>query len=266
MASFSEILILLLLPILQGGGDLDLLTLVDPQAALEALEQKVDEAGVLRLIAGEGAAQAAAAAGGGAGADLKELEKSIQNLASGVESVREKARARLLDAGAVIKARLEEVVAKDPRRAEEARKLLAELAKRKVSTVQEEVVVRILAIHWASEKKLAKASPGLESAARAENRFVASAARAALDSISGKAVAATAAPARTALPPAVEALPKATRILLEILPRAGPGGGPSVLRIDRLMRDTMSRLGMVGMPPELVEQAGRSTRRSSPAS
>lgn len=248
--SFSEILFLILLPILQGGGDLDLLSSVDPEAALVVLGQKPDDASVIRWISGA-PFEAAAPGGGGAGVDQKEVEKAIQNLASGVESVRAKARERLAAAGGIVKARLEEVVARDPKRAEEAKKVLLELEKASTSAGQKGGVGRLLAMRWAAEKKLASAVPELEAASRSTDPFVSRMAAEALAEISGKPATPTA-PRKAVIPPGVDALPKSTRVLLEISPRGPPGSQPKKLRIDRSLREIMAKLAF-GMPPEMVE-------------
>lgn len=249
--SFMELVVLMFLPLLQGGGKVDLLSQLDPEAALVALGEKTDDQSVLSLVGGNTTAQA----GGGAGYDKKEAEKDIQNLASGTESIRDKARAKLVGLGQAIRPRLEEVVTKDSRRADEAKKVLAQLDVSKTSAGRKQGVARMLAIRLAQARKLAKATPAIQEAAKSEDLFLARAAKSALaelDKPSNPPAPSAETAASSPLSAAVESLPVSTNVLLGFGTRSLDARAPS-LRLDKLFRDTMASVGG-GMPPDFIDR------------
>jgi hypothetical protein len=211
--SFPEILIIAtLLPFLsRGAGVPDLLSLLEPQAALETLGEKTDEESIRKLIEGLESTGTPAEAT----YDKKEAEGAIQNLASATESVRDKAREKLAGIGPALRARLEEVVAKDARRADEAKKVLAALDSAKSASGQRRNAARQLAIQLAADKSLAKLLPAVREAEKAKDPFVARAATVAVARL--EKTEAKPGPATTGvINAAIEALPKATSFLIAV--------------------------------------------------
>ena len=256
--SFFEIFFLVVFSGFFSGGASDILSFVDPQVALECLGEKTDEATLLALLEGK-------PTGGGAEGDYdkKAAETAIQNLASATESIRDNARETLVQLGPAIRARLEDVVSKDARRAEEAKKVLAALDVSRKSSLHRQQVVQILAIRLAADKKLSKLAPAIREAGKSDRLFVRRAAEEALSLLEPGTKVAAAAPA--SLGKAVEALPAATRFLfaagggrgtakesfrmdkflkefLGQMASMSPGGGPSQEELDRTIRQGTEQL------------------------
>ncbi len=207
VSSMSEMLIWLFI---FSGQPTDLVSSLDPQMALECLGEKTDAESLLKILRGAAAAPAAA--------DEKEAKTAIQNLASRSQAVRESAREKLAAMGEAIRARLEELVAKDPKRAEEAKLVLAKLDAAKASAASRRDVARILAMRLAAERKLADLAPEIEKLAASEDRLLQAASKAAVAAIKGEpAPQAEERPWASSLK-SIEALPPATRFLLRVSP------------------------------------------------
>ncbi|HVR75367.1 MAG TPA: hypothetical protein VMT52_13610 [Planctomycetota bacterium] len=238
--SFVEVLILFLTPLFSRGGPPDILGMLEPRMALEVLgetvtlKETVDEARLKLLIEGKAAAPGADVSPG----QKKEMENAIQNLASGTDAIRERARDKLVLMGPAIRARIEEVVQGDPRRAEEAKKVLAGLDASRAAFDEKRETARTLAIHLAAGEKISSLVPVIREAAKAKHPFVARAARDALARLEKPEEApgtAAAVPRKNGF----EALPGATRLLLAVSPgRAAPGGG-QMTRLKGMMDKVM---------------------------
>ncbi|HZN60019.1 MAG TPA: hypothetical protein VFD71_18250 [Planctomycetota bacterium] len=246
--SFAELFVLFFLPLLnRSAAAPDILSLVDPAVALEIVGEKQDEARLEQLIRGASAAKPADAPA----YDVKEAESAIQNLASSSEGIRDKARAKLVSLGKGVQPRIEEVIAKDSRRAEEAKKVLDELLAARAGESHRETVLRTLALRLAAQKKLKRLSAVAHEAAKSDHVFVAAAAKetaAILDETPGAAAAnpaPTGAPAPAPLSSALEALPRGTRLLLAAR-NGGPGarGSGEALRIDRITSSIYAASGL----------------------
>ena len=137
-----ELLIILFL----SGSSTDVVSLLEPRISLECLGQPTDEAGLRKLLeGGDGASKGP----GGAPYDKEAARTAIQNLASSSEGIRKAARERLAGMGPAIRERLEEVIERDPRRADEARKVLEQLGETRRSSANRERVTRVLAVRLA---------------------------------------------------------------------------------------------------------------------
>ncbi|MBN1418563.1 MAG: HEAT repeat domain-containing protein, partial [Planctomycetes bacterium] len=104
--------------------------------------------------------------------DAKRAERQIQNLASAVSAVREKAEAALAGLGAAILPRLREVAEKDPRRADAAKALIAKIEAAAATQASAGSIVRLLAIRLLGEKKDKEALPILAACASDPDPFV----------------------------------------------------------------------------------------------
>src|SRR5690606_28847481 len=98
----------------------DLLALVEPEAGLEILCITPESADFAAIISGGEGTEEGAAAG-----ELDTAVRSaIQNLASRAERVRERAREDLIKEGPKLLPHLRKLVEEDPRRADEAKKVI----------------------------------------------------------------------------------------------------------------------------------------------
>jgi hypothetical protein len=257
-ASFLEFIFLFFF----AGSSADVLSFLEPQMALEVLGEKTDEASLLALIeGGSGGAVAVGASGGAAGeSGAKEASTAIQNLASSSEDIRAKARQALLAMGESVRAKLEDVVAKDPRRAEEAKKVLAELDASRVAGARKKEVARILAMHLAADRKLEKLAPAIRKLLDLKSPFVTSAARKSLGRLEGKEEPEVDRPWTRDLA-ALAALPAELRILLVL--RAGTPKGMAQPRIDTFIKGFMSQFSMMmdGSPDEEIQNQIREGTR-----
>ncbi|MGQ9592200.1 MAG: hypothetical protein ACUVYA_18110, partial [Planctomycetota bacterium] len=163
MASFAEILIWLFSFSAQPQ---DLLAVVEPKLALECLGEKTDEENLRRLVQGLPPGLFAEAL------DEKEVKTAIQNLASRSQAVRESAREKLASFGEAVRARLEALVSGDPKRADEAKEVLARLDAAKEEVAARRDAARILAIRLGAERKLARLAPEIEKCAGSEDPFL----------------------------------------------------------------------------------------------
>lgn len=148
-------------------GESDLLSVVDPEIALVSLGHRTDAAALRALAEGKAAAAAALSE-----EDAKRAERQIQNLASAVDAVREKAETFLASFGAAILPRLREVAEKDPRRAEAAKALAAKIEAAAATQASSGSIARLLAIRLLGEKKDKEALPILAACASDADPFV----------------------------------------------------------------------------------------------
>jgi hypothetical protein len=224
----------------------DVLGLLDPEMGLSLLERKADADALERLIAPP--------AGEGGEAVLRipqdEVQRAIDNLASSTEALRVKAREKLVEAGPAVRKRLEEVVSKDARRAEEARKVLALLEGREGAAAHEDDIARTLAIRLAARKKMTALMPAIRKAVASKNPFVRMAAEDALIRLGDKAGPGGDAASGTRTVVAspgpglkeVEALPAETRLLVSVrlnLPEPGAGKGLTIGEFMQKMAGSM---------------------------
>lgn len=248
--SFVEVLILFLTPLFSRGGPPDILGMLEPRMALEVVGEAADEARLKLLISGEDPGKAAAPGPELSAGQKKEMENAIQNLASGTDSIRERARDKLVLMGPSIRARIEEVVGGDPRRAEEAKKVLAGLDASRAAFDDKRETVRTLAIHLAAEEKISSLVPVIREAAKSKHPFVARAARDALARLEKPEEApgtAAAAPRKNGF----EALPGATRLFLAVSPGpAVPGAGCA--RLKEMLGKVMA-IAPAGWPREALD-------------
>jgi hypothetical protein len=234
---------------------MDLLGLVDPAAGLKILGKEADETSLAKLIsAPAGGAEAPPLAPEAA----KTAESAIQNLASQSDAVRKRAREQLAEIGAALRPRLEEVVAKDARRAEEAKKVLALLDDQASAAGHEVEISRILAMRLAAERKATGLLSAIRKEAEAKDPFVRGAAEDALlwlgEKVEPPAAAAEGAPGLKE----IEALPAETRVLLAYdlqLPK--PGSKTALTLKDHVERIKAS--APAGLPPleGLAERGSR---------
>jgi len=177
MALISGLMFLVLTLSTSSSGEFpsDVLTLIDPEAGLELLGRKTSEADLAGLIDARPSTRAAAD-----GKLSRVLQNAIQNLASSSEKVRESSRKKLVDAGAIVRERIEEIAANDARRSGEAKKILQALDDTRASGAHETDIARIFAIRVAAKKKLSALVPNIEKAAESDNPFVSHAAKDAL--------------------------------------------------------------------------------------
>jgi len=248
MASFSPFLFSIIL-----GAPTDLVSFLEPKSALEVLGEATDEAGLKRLIEGKPGAAAA-----GEALDEKAATTAVQNLASSSEQVRAKAREKLASLGEAVRARLEDVVKNDPRRAEEAKKVLAELDAASKASASRSGVSRLLAVRLAGDQKLAALAEPIRSLASSPDPFLKQAAAESLASIEGKKPPAPPERPWAKSLAAIEALPAGTNYLMDfpmdiVLPALA---GTSVPRIDKVFKSFTEMLG----PAEggVLQQATRS--------
>ncbi|MCZ6794630.1 MAG: HEAT repeat domain-containing protein [Planctomycetota bacterium] len=218
---------------------MDLLGLLDPEAGLSMLEKKADTDSLEQLITPDRE--------GGSGVlriPSKEVEGAIQNLASNSEGIRGRARKKLVSAGPAVKTRLEEVVAKDERRAAEAKKVLKILEGEAGAAAHEDDIARVLAIRLAGKKKMKNLLPAIEKAAASKSPFVRLAAEDVLVRLGEKSRPEEGASKTVAASMGlkeVEALPKETRLLVAIntgLPQ--PGASRHVTMSSLMKRLTAS--------------------------
>ena len=253
MASRLEILVLALF--FSGGQDVpqDIVSFIAPDVGLAIFGEATSDANLERLIAGEGPAPAAA----GAGKPSPQAENAIQNLASGSEQLREKAREQLVAEGPAILPRLREVADKDERRSAEAKKVIAALEDRSKSAGHDRSIARLFAIRYAAERGLKDLLPALEKSAASADAFTSLAAR---DALRRLVAGSDAGSVTEAVPGArneidrrfLAALPGATRLLhLVNLPAPVPGAGSraTIQSLARKMAEAMADFA----PPGEIE-------------
>ena len=158
----------------------DLLALVEPEAGLEILGITPESADFAAIISGGEGTEEGAAAG-----ELDAVVRSaIQNLASRAERVRERAREDLIKEGPKLLPHLRKLVEEDPRRADEAKKVIEALERVKEAAKHDEVLVRQFAIRYAAKNGRKDLIPALKkSTAESENIFVRLAAESALEEL-----------------------------------------------------------------------------------
>lgn len=148
----------------------DLLSIVEPDAGLELLGIAPADADLERLIRGGEEKEEAPAATETVDPTIR---AAIQNLASRVEKVRERAREDLIAAGPKLLPRMREVAKNDQRRAEEAKKVIEALEAKKAAAKHDELLVRQFAIRLAASRGKKELIPALEEAAgEDQNIFV----------------------------------------------------------------------------------------------
>lgn len=241
---FGPMMIVFLLGIFGKGGTPDLLGVIDPRAGLEALGQGTDAAALAKILAGDFAPQAPAAGQ----YDKAEAEKAIQNLASSSEAIRARARDKLASLGGAVKARLEEVVEKDKRRAEEAKKVIESLAAVEKSASERGGLLQTLAVRLAAEQGLKDLLPAVQKLTESKDRFLASAARESVATLDPTAGTTAVAETPYAVPPEVEALSSETRFLIAYEGPRGQGQGGAPLRIGQVLAAMMAMVPF-GAPP-----------------
>ena len=236
---------LIFLLLFSGGTEIpqDALALVEPAAGLEILQEKTEPANLEKLILSALEEDAAPVQG----KISKAGESAIQNLASKNAKVRSRARAQLVTEGRKAIPRLRDVVANDERRAEEAKRAIAEIEGAAKAERHGESVAQIFAIRLAARKKLTQLVPALKKAAGAENPFVRLAAEDSLVRLdktfqpSGETAGAA---ARTV---DLEALPTSARLFLALrVPQQPPGKGEP-LTVQGFMEKMVASLP-VGAP------------------
>ena len=248
MVSFFGITTLLFLPFFNVDSPGDFLSVLDPQAALEILDVKTDDESLQKLISGKSSGKDGKETDGASSS--KDIESAIQNLASSTETVREKARAKLIEAGPAVRPRLEDVVSKDSRRAEEAKKVLAALDASKKSSAHRDGVKQILAIRLAADKKLTKLVPAIQEASKGQDVFLKGAAEEALSVLDKTLAKKPDSPSKeVALSPALEALPGNTKFLISLGVTASSRTSAS-LRLDKLIKEMLGQLPPGLAPPQ----------------
>ena len=236
IGSFAFLLLVLL-----SGKPTDLVSFLEPKSALEALGEPTDEAGLKRLIEGK---PGAAPSSGGA-LDEKGVQRAVENLASSDESVRAKARDDLSAMGEAARARLEGVVMNDPRRAAEAKGVLAGLDTAARASANRSKVSRLLAVRLAGESKIAALAEPIRAAASSPDAFLRQAAAESLARIEGKDPPPPPDRPWTKSLAAIEALPMETNYLVDIpvaTALAGVPGAPAP-RIDRVLGPMAAMMG-----------------------
>ena len=240
----------LLLIALLSGRPTDLVSFLEPKSALEALGEPTDEAGLKRLIEGKPGAPES-----GGALDDKAVTIAVENLASSSESLKAKARNDLASLGEAARARLEDVVKSDPRRAAEAKAVLAGLDTAARSTASRSRVSRLLAVRLAGDRKIAALVGSIRAAASSPDPFLRQAAEETLAGIEGKAPPAFPERPWAKSLAAIEALPKGTNYLVDV-PVATvltSLSGAQAPRIDRVLGSMAAMLGPGGHG--LLEQA-----------
>jgi hypothetical protein len=235
-ASF-ELLILLLL----SGRSTDLVSFLEPKSALEALGEATDEASLRRLI--EGRPDAAKAEE--EGLDEKAVKTAVENLASSNESVRARAREDLASLGESARARLEDLVKSDPRRADQAKVVLAGLDTAAKAAVSRSAVSRLLAVRLAGDRKLAALSEPVRALAGSPDPFLRQAAAETLARIDGKDPPPPPERPWAKSLASLEALPEGTNYLIDFpMDTALPAlAGTPAPRIDRALGAIAAMMG-----------------------
>lgn len=195
----------------------DALSLVRPGLGLEILGHEATDDSIGELISASSGGEAVSPV-----EETRELRSAIENLASRSEGIRASARDDLVGMGPGVLPRLRKLVAEDPRRADEASKVISRLEGQRVAGRHEAVMAQQLAIRLAAERKLTRWVPAIRKAVESENPFVRRAAREALARLD-----------KTYRPEAetveystgcLESLPRETRAILAVrLPDVAPG-------------------------------------------
>lgn len=244
--SFFEVIFLFLF----SGASTDLVSFLEPELALECLGEETTEASLKQLLAGK--------TGSGAGSyNEAEATRAIENLASSSDAIREKARGDLAAMGAGLRPRLEKVVASDPRRADEARKVLEKLGAAAKAAANRTEVAQLLALRLAGDRKLTDLAPAVEKLRDHPSPFISRAAEEVRALLKGeKPPALPARPWLDSLAPA-EALSAETRFLMET--RLDALESPKPLRIDEVMKGFVAQFAGLGGAPgeEQMEQMMR---------
>jgi hypothetical protein len=235
VASFAFFLIFLL-----TGKPTDLVSFLEPRSALEALGEPTDEAGLKRLIEGKPGAVPA-----GGALDEKAVQRAVENLASSDESVRAKARDDLSAVGEAARARLEDVAKNDPRRAAEAKVVIAVLDTASRAAANRSRTSRLLAVRLAGDLKISALADVVRAAGSSTDPFLREAAAETLARIEGKDP-----PPPPERPWAkslatLEAFPKGTNYLVDV-PMAtafAAHAGATAPRIDRVLGPMAALMG-----------------------
>lgn len=220
MAQTGILSILLLFFTPSDQVPVDALSVVRADVGLEILGHSTDDETLEKLIE--------TPAGGPAVVEAvrvdEEVRKAIQNLASRTQEIRATARRELTAKGPGILPRLRELVEKDPRRAEEAKKVIAAIEGQQEAAGHVKELARQFAIRLAARKKLTKLVPAIRGALESENPFVRLAAEDALARLDKTYKE----PTTVKIPGGgfreLEALPPETRMVLALrLPVPEPG-------------------------------------------